>query len=90
MEHVEVTKKTLRQLGLMVGGIFLLIGRGSVFPHVVLAGCEENYVDTLDRRSSARVAQQEKTSAGCSKRPFSKAAASEGPRRTLWGARCDE
>ena len=26
MEHVEVTKKTLRQFGLMVGGIFLLIG----------------------------------------------------------------
>ena len=26
MEHMEVTKKTLRQFGLMVGGIFLLIG----------------------------------------------------------------
>jgi len=26
MEHVEVTKKTLRQFGFMVGGIFLLIG----------------------------------------------------------------
>jgi hypothetical protein len=26
MEHIEVTKKTLRQFGLMVGGIFLLIG----------------------------------------------------------------
>ena len=26
MEHVEVTKKTLRQFGLMVGGIFLFIG----------------------------------------------------------------
>ena len=26
MEHVEVTKKTLRQFGLMVGGVFLLIG----------------------------------------------------------------
>jgi len=28
--------------------------------------------------------------AECSKRPSSKAAASEGPNRTLWGARCDE
>jgi hypothetical protein len=26
MEHMEVTKKTLRQFGLMVGGVFLLIG----------------------------------------------------------------
>lgn len=26
MEHLEVTKKTLRQFGLMIGGIFLLIG----------------------------------------------------------------
>ena len=26
MEHQEITKKTLRQFGLMVGGIFLLIG----------------------------------------------------------------
>jgi hypothetical protein len=26
MEHIEVTKKTLRQFGLMVGGVFLLIG----------------------------------------------------------------
>jgi hypothetical protein len=26
MEHMEVTKKTLRQFGLMVGGIFLFIG----------------------------------------------------------------
>ena len=26
MEHLEVTKKTLRQFGLMVGGIFPLIG----------------------------------------------------------------
>lgn len=26
MEHMKVTKKTLRQFGLMVGGIFLLIG----------------------------------------------------------------
>jgi hypothetical protein len=26
MEHVEVTKRTLRQFGLMVGGMFLLIG----------------------------------------------------------------
>jgi len=26
MEHVEITKKTLRQFGLMVGGIFLFIG----------------------------------------------------------------
>ena len=26
MEHMEVTKRTLRQFGLMVGGIFLLIG----------------------------------------------------------------
>jgi len=26
MEHQEVSKKTLRQFGLMVGGIFLLIG----------------------------------------------------------------
>jgi uncharacterized membrane protein HdeD (DUF308 family) len=26
MEHLEVTKKMLRQFGLMIGGIFLLIG----------------------------------------------------------------
>ena len=26
MEHMEVTTKTLRQFGLMVGGVFLLIG----------------------------------------------------------------
>jgi uncharacterized membrane protein YiaA len=26
MEHLEVTKKTIRQFGLIVGGIFLLIG----------------------------------------------------------------
>lgn len=26
MEHTEVTKSTLRQFGLMIGGIFLLIG----------------------------------------------------------------
>jgi hypothetical protein len=26
MEHMEVMKKTLRQFGLMVGGVFLLIG----------------------------------------------------------------
>src|ERR1022692_2756400 len=26
MEHMEVTKRTLRQFGLMVGGIFLFIG----------------------------------------------------------------
>ena len=26
MEHIEVTKRTLRQFGLMVGGVFLLIG----------------------------------------------------------------
>ena len=26
MEHQEITKRTLRQFGLMVGGIFLLIG----------------------------------------------------------------
>ena len=30
-------------------------------------------------------AQQENTPAGCSKSSSSKAAASEGPRRTLWG-----
>src|SRR6267143_3054578 len=33
----------------------------------------------------SHVAQQNNTPAGCSKRPFGKAAASEGPRRTLWG-----
>ena len=26
MEHVEITKRALRQFGLMVGGIFLFIG----------------------------------------------------------------
>ena len=26
MEHIEITKRTLRQFGLMVGGIFLFIG----------------------------------------------------------------
>ena len=26
MEHMEVTKRTLRQFGLIVGGIFLFIG----------------------------------------------------------------
>jgi hypothetical protein len=41
----------------------------------------KNYVGTRERRWSARVAQQENTPAGCSKRPSSKAAASEDPRR---------
>jgi hypothetical protein len=34
--------------------------------------------------------QEENTPARCSKRLSSKAAASEGPMRILWGARCDE
>ena len=45
----------------------------------------KNYVGTLELRWSSCVAQQETAPAGCSKRPSSKAAASEGPRRTLWG-----
>ena len=44
-----------------------------------------DYFVTLELRRSSRVAQRVRTSAGCSKRPFSKAAASEGLRRTLWG-----
>jgi hypothetical protein len=37
MEHMEVTKRTLRQFGLMVGGIFLLISRGTFYLHIVLS-----------------------------------------------------
>src|SRR6266850_2196110 len=44
---------------------------------------EENHSSTAEFRCSARVAQQRNISAGCSKRPFSKAAASEEARRTL-------
>src|SRR5882762_1491246 len=44
---------------------------------------EENHSSTAELRCSARVAQQQNISAGCSKRPFSKAAASEEARRTL-------
>src|SRR6476660_10443802 len=43
----------------------------------------KNYVGTPERRWSARTAQQKNIFAGCSKRPFSKAAASEEARRTL-------
>jgi hypothetical protein len=43
----------------------------------------KNYVGTPERRWAAHVAQQKNISAGCSKRPFSKAAASEVARRTL-------
>jgi len=39
----------------------------------------KNYFDTRELQWSARVAQQENTPAGCSKRPSSKAAASEEP-----------
>jgi len=48
-----------------------------------LSRLRKNYVGTPGRRWSARVAQQKNISAGCSKRPFSKAAASEEARRTL-------
>ena len=50
----------------------------------------KNYSGTIELRWSARMAQQENPPAGCSKRPSSKAAASEWPRRTIRGARCDE
>ena len=43
----------------------------------------KNYVGTHAHRRSAQLAQHEHGPAGCSKRPSSKAAASEGPRRTL-------
>jgi hypothetical protein len=49
-----------------------------------------NYFGMREFRWSARMVQQQNTPAGGSKRPSSKAAASEDPRRTLWGARCDE
>jgi len=53
----------------------------------------QNYIGTRELWCSARVAQQEQTPAGCSKRPSSKTAASEDPRRTLgvrWGSeRCE-
>jgi hypothetical protein len=45
----------------------------------------KNYLDTLELRWSARVAQWENPPTGCSKRLPRKAAASEGSRRTLWG-----
>jgi len=45
----------------------------------------KNYFSTGELQWSARAAQRENTRAGFSKRPSSKAAASEGPRRTLWG-----
>ena len=56
-------------------------------------GCAEssrlrkNHFGTLERLWSAHVRQEENTPAGCSKRRrlTAKAAASEGPRRTLWG-----
>jgi hypothetical protein len=41
----------------------------------------ENYAGTPEFRWFANVAHQKKVSAGCSKRPFSKAAASEEARR---------
>jgi hypothetical protein len=44
-----------------------------------------NFGSPREFREAARVAQQEHMLAGCSKRPFSKAAASEDRRRTLWG-----
>jgi len=50
-----------------------------------LTGCGKNHFGTAELRGSARVAQQENTPPGCSKRPSSKAVASEGPSRTLWG-----
>ena len=43
----------------------------------------KNYFGRLKLRRSVPVAQQENNPAGCSKRPFSKAAASEEARRTL-------
>ena len=43
----------------------------------------KNYVGTPERQWSARVAQEKNIPAGCSKRLFSKAAASEAARRTL-------
>jgi hypothetical protein len=43
----------------------------------------ENHSGTTELRCSARVAQQQNIFAGCSKRLFSKAAASEEARRTL-------
>jgi len=39
----------------------------------------ENYVGTRELRGSARVVQQQTTPAGCSKRPFSKAAGESKP-----------
>ena len=46
----------------------------------------KNYCDTQEIGWFPRITQQENTPAGCSKRLSSKAAASEGPRRTLWGS----
>jgi hypothetical protein len=46
---------------------------------------QKNYFGMRELRWSARLAQQEYPPAGCSKRLSSKAAASEGPKRTLWG-----
>jgi hypothetical protein len=43
----------------------------------------KNYFARLELRRSAHVTQQENSPAGCSKRLFSKAAASEEARRTL-------
>ena len=45
----------------------------------------KNYWDTIEIQMSVRLEQWENYPAGCSKSPSSKAAASEGPRRTLWG-----
>ncbi len=50
---------------------------------VVPSRLRKNYAGTPERRWSVRVAQQKNISAGCSKRPFSKAAASKEARRTL-------
>src|SRR5207247_4634903 len=64
----------------VVNGVLGLSGANRV-DHRGPSRMRENYVGTLELRWSARVAQQENTPAGCSNRPPSKAAASEGPRR---------
>ncbi len=57
------------------------------FPNLVAPSSQPqmNYRDGLEVSIVRTRAQRENPLAGCSKRPSSKAAASEGPRRSLWG-----
>jgi|CXWL01.1.fsa_nt_gi hypothetical protein len=61
------------------------LGSHLVWPVSLVPPVSRGYPGGVFSCCAARVTQQENIPAGCSKRPSSKAAASEGPRRTLWG-----